>query len=100
SQAHQVTATQPDLVFRGNFCDRAVATQTLTVVDPGGNNTAFSISSNTTGLSVSPSSGVTPATITVMVDPNVFAGQQGTVQASLQIQSGQAVNIPQPVRVL
>jgi uncharacterized protein (TIGR03437 family) len=100
SQAHQVTATQSDLVFRGNFCDRSAASQALTIVDPGGNNTAFSISSNTTGLTVSPNSGVTPATITVTVDPNAFASQQGTVQASLQIQSGQAVNVPQPVRVL
>jgi uncharacterized protein (TIGR03437 family) len=100
SHAPEVTATQQDLVFRGNFCDRSVATQTLTVVDPGGNNTAFTISSNVTGLSVSPASGVTPATITVIVDPNAFASQQGTVQASLQIQSAQAVNVPQPVRVL
>ena len=100
SQAHRLAATQEDMVFRGNFCDRRVATQTLTVVDPGGGNTAFSISSNTTGLRVSPSSGVTPATITVTVDPNVFQNQKGTVTASLQIQSGQAVNQPFPVRVL
>ena len=100
SQAHQVTASQPDLLFRGNFCNRAVATQALTIVDPGGGHTAFTISSNTTGLNVSPSSGVTPATITVSVDPNVFASQQGTVAASLQIKSGQAVNVINPVRVL
>jgi len=100
SLAHQVTATQQDLVFRGNFCDRSVSTQTLTIVDPGGGNTAFSIASNTTGLSVSPSTGVTPATITVQVDPNVFANQQGTVTAQLQLQSSQAVNVPASVRVL
>lgn len=100
AQAHQVTATVSDMVFRGNFCDRNVATQTLHVVDPGGGNTTFSISSNTTGLTVSPSSGVTPATITVTVDPNVFQNQTGTVTASLQIQSAQAVNVPPAVRVL
>ena len=100
NQAHQVTATQRDLVFRGNFCDRSVSTQTLTVVNPGGGNTAFSISSNTAGLSVTPTTGVTPATITVRVDPNVFSSQQGTVTAQLQIQSSQAVNIPSSVRVL
>jgi uncharacterized protein (TIGR03437 family) len=99
-QSHQVQATQQDLVFRGNFCDRNVATQSLTIVDPSGGNTAFSISSNTTGLNVSPATGITPATITVTVDPNVFQNQQGTVTASLQIQSGQAVNAPPPVRVL
>ncbi|HEX4593784.1 MAG TPA: hypothetical protein VH157_05900, partial [Bryobacteraceae bacterium] len=100
SNAHQVTATQQDMVFRGNFCDRRVSTQTLTIVDPGGGNTAFSISSNTTGLSVNPSSGVTPATITVSVDPNVFSSQTGTVVGTLTLKSGQAVNNPLPVRVL
>ena len=100
SKYSQVTATQRDLVFRGNFCNRAVATQALTILDPGGNHTPFTISSNVAGLNVSPSSGVTPATITVAVDPNVFASQQGTVTASLTIQSGSAVNVMTPVRVL
>jgi DNA-binding beta-propeller fold protein YncE len=100
SSAHQLTATQQDMVFRGNFCDRNVATQTLTITDPGGGNTAFSISSDTTGLSVNPSSGVTPAIVTVSVDPNVFASQTGTVIAHLNLQSGQAVNVPSAVRVL
>ena len=49
---------------------------------------------------MTPATGVTPATITVTVDPNVFQNQQGTVTASLTIQSGQAVNVPPPVRVL
>jgi uncharacterized protein (TIGR03437 family) len=100
NQAPQVVATQQDMVFRGNFCDRNVATQSLTIVDPSGGNTAFSISSNITGLNVSPATGVTPATITVTVDPNVFQSQQGTVTAYLQIQSAQAVNVPPQVRVL
>ncbi len=100
SQSHQVTASQPDLVFRGNFCNRGAMTQALTIVDPGGGNTPFSITSNTTGVNVSPSSGVTPATVTVRVDTGVFANQQGTVTASLQIQSGAAVNVISPVRVL
>jgi len=100
SQSQQVTASQQDMVFRGNFCNRAVASQALTIVNPGGGNTPFTITSNTTGLNVSPNSGVTPATVTVTVDPNTFANQQGTVTASLQIQSGAAVNVINPVRVL
>lgn len=100
SKAHQVGATVQDMVFRGNFCDRRVATQSLTITDPGGGNTAFNISSNTSGLSVSPSSGVTPTTVSVRVDPNVFANQKGTVAATLTITSSQSVNIPSPVRVL
>jgi uncharacterized protein (TIGR03437 family) len=100
SKSAQVAASQQDLVFRGNFCNRSVATQALTIVNPGGGNTPFTISSNATGLNVTPNSGVTPATVTVTVDPNVFAAQQGTVTASLQIQSGAAVNVITPVRVL
>jgi len=100
NQAHRVAPAQPDLVFRGNFCNRQVATQTLTVIDPGGGNTAFNISSNTAGLTVSPSFGVTPATISVSVDPNVFSSQKGTVTGSLTLQSAQAVNLPNSVRVL
>ena len=34
------------------------------------------------------------------MDPNEFQTQQGTVSASLQIQSSQAVNVPLPVREL
>jgi uncharacterized protein (TIGR03437 family) len=100
SQAPQVVASKPDLVFRGNFCNRNVATQSLTIVNPGGGNTPFTISSDTAGLNVSPNSGITPATVTVTVDPNVFQGQTGTVVANLNIQSGQAVNAPPAVRVL
>jgi uncharacterized protein (TIGR03437 family) len=100
NHARQVLATAQDLVFRGNFCDRNVATQSMTVTDPSGGHTPFLISSDTTGLNVSPASGVTPATVTVTVDPNVFQNQQGTVSANLQIQSAQAVNVPPSVRVL
>jgi len=43
---------------------------------------------------------VTPTTVSVRVDPNVFANQKGTVAASLTITSSQSVNVPSPVRVL
>lgn len=89
-----------DLVFRGNFCNRSVATQTLTITDPGGNSTPFTIGSSTAGLTVSPSSGVTPAIITVTVNPNTFASQKGTVTAALTLSSTVAANLPPAVRVL
>lgn len=100
NKARQVVATQEDMVFRGNFCDRNVATQSLTITDPSGGHTPFIITSDTVGLNVSQNAGVTPATITVTVDPNVFQNQQGTVTAHLQIQSAAAVNVPPAVRVL
>jgi uncharacterized protein (TIGR03437 family) len=100
AQQPQVVAQQEDLVFRGNFCNPGVSSQQVTIVDPGGNNTPFTITSNTTGVSVSPSVGVTPAAVTVSVDPSAFLNQTGTVAASLSIQSGAAVNVIPSVRVL
>lgn len=99
AQQPQVVAQQEDLVFRGSFCNQGVSTHQLTIVDPGGNNTPFSISSDTNGVSVSPASGVTPAVVTVSVDPSAFSGQTGTVTANLAIQSGLAINVIPSVRV-
>lgn len=100
AQMPQVQAQQEDLVFRGSFCNQGVSTQQLTIVDPGGNNTPFSISSDTAGVAVSPSNGVTPAVVTVAVNPSAFGSQTGTVVAHLNIQSGPAVNVIPSVRVL
>src|SRR5581483_10840244 len=81
-------------------CKAGVQTQHLTIVDPGGNNTPFSISSDTSGISVSPSGGVTPAVVTVSANPAAFLNQTGTVAAHLNIQSGAAINVIPSVRVL
>jgi uncharacterized protein (TIGR03437 family) len=96
----RVVAQQEDLVFRGNFCSPGVSTQHLNILDPGGNHTPFSISSNTAGVSVSPTNGVTPATVTVPVDPSAFGSQSGTVAATLAITSPTAINVITPVQVL
>ena len=96
----RVIATQEDILIRGNSCDRRVATQELTIVDPGGNNTAFSIVSSDTAVTVSPSSGLTPATVKIRIDPSSFQNQKGTITTTLTIRSAQAVNVPPSVRVL
>ncbi len=100
AQQPQVVAQQEDLVFRSSFCNQGVATKQVTIVDPGGNNTPFSISSDTAGVSVSPAIGVTPAVLTVSADPTAFLNQTGTVAAHLVIQSGAAINVIPSVRVL
>jgi uncharacterized protein (TIGR03437 family) len=100
NSAPRVVASAQDLVFRGNLCVRSIISQTLDITDPGGGNTPFTISTTTSGINVSPSSGVTPATVTVSVDPNAFQAQKGTVTASLNISSNTAVNMPASVRVL
>ena len=96
----RVLASRQDLQFQEQICGPQVVTQPLSIVDPGGGNTAFSISSGTPGIAINPSSGVTPATVQVTVDPTLFQGQNGTATASLQVTSQQAVNRPQPVRLL
>lgn len=43
---------------------------------------------------------MTPATVTIAIDPNAFASQKGTVVATITLRSASAVNIPPTVRVL
>src|SRR5581483_4692911 len=100
TQAHRVRARQEDVVFRGSFCNRTVATQQLTIEDPGGGHTEFSLSVNGAGIGLSPSFGVTPATVTVAVDPSAYANQKGTSVATITIKSASAVNLAPTVRVL
>ncbi len=100
NQAHRVVAGQSDILASGNFCDRTVITQKLTISNPGGGNTDFQISSTLAGVTVSPSSGVTPATVLVKIDPTAFQDQSGTVVGQLNINSSNAVNIPASVRLL
>jgi hypothetical protein len=99
-QQPRVYAATSDVVFRGNFCDRQVGSQQVTIIDPGGNRTAFQIASRTPGVTVTPTSGVTPATITVRIDPTVYQNARGTATGTLEITSRAAVNIPLPIRVL
>ncbi len=100
NQSPRVVASAKDLVFRGNFCDPRVATQTLTITDPGGKATPFTISTAAAGITVSPASGITPANVTVSVDPLVYQSQKGTVAVTLTLASSTGVNVPDPVRLL
>jgi uncharacterized protein (TIGR03437 family) len=97
---HQLQTSQEDVVFRGDYCNRDVSSQQIMITDPGGGSTSFSVSTDTAGISLSPSSGVTPAIVTVSVDPTAFQNNKGTVAAEINISSSQAVNLPPPVRVL
>ena len=100
SELPRVVASSEDVSFRGNFCDRQVGTQQITILDPGGNRTAFQLTSRLAGVTVSPSSGVTPATVTVRVDPTLFQNSKGTTTGTIDITSSQAVNVTGSIRVL
>lgn len=97
----RLSASVEDVAFRGNYCNRNSQTQTFTITDPGGNHTAFAISPNSSGVLVSPASGVTPAVVTVAIDPTAFGNQTGTVLTTLTISSpnNASIDLPGSVRV-
>ena len=96
----RITTSAPSLFFRGNFCDNSTITRTLKVTDPGGGGSAFSFKPAMPGVTVSPSSGITPATVTVTVDPSAFAALHGTESVDLGLSSPDAINVIDPVKVL
>ena len=100
NQQHRLMASVRDVVARGTFCNRNAITQTVTITDPGGGNTDFQLSTDTQGVTISPSSGITPATVQVRVDPTAFQNQNGTLSVAITISSATAVNRPLPIRLL
>jgi uncharacterized protein (TIGR03437 family) len=99
NQAHRLAADHQDVMVSSTFCNRSAVAQSFTISDPGGNQTDFSITTTQQGVTVSPASGMTPATITVTVDPAQFQSE-GTTAVTLNISSVSAVNAPPSVRVL
>ncbi len=99
NQYNRVEPGQEDVLIQTSFCNQDQVSQTFTLADPGGNHTDFEITPGA-GVLVSPSSGVTPATITVTADPAAFAHALGTSVVPLKISSASAVNQPVPVRAL
>ncbi len=97
---HRVAADHEDVVFQANFCQRGAITRTVRIVDPGGGQTSFAVQSEMAGVTISPSSGRTPATVEIRIDPAAFADRRGTVVGSVIITSAEAVNVPAAVRIL
>src|SRR5688572_2767081 len=92
AESPRVVATQEDVVFRGNFCNRDLISQQIDIVDPGGNRTPFRITGAPSGVRLTASSSTTPATVRIDVDPAAFQSQRGTTEAFLQLESSMAVN--------
>jgi uncharacterized protein (TIGR03437 family) len=100
NRSNRLTTSVSELLFLDSFCTTSASSQTFLISDPGGNQTAFTITSSNPGVTVSPASGVTPQTITVSVNPNAFQNQNGTTSVTLSISSTQAVDVPASVTVL
>ena len=96
---HRLSSAQEDVLVQTTFCNRNSVAQTLTITDPSGGHTDFTITPSQKGVTLSPSSGTTPATVQVMIDPNVFQ-TKGTTVVSLALSSNSAVNVPKAVRLL
>lgn len=98
--SHRIAATQEDILVSTNFCNRSVLSQSLTINDPGGGQTDFKVTTSQAGVTILPASGVTPATVKVLVDPTVVPSTGGTISVILNLSSVGAVNNPKPVRLL
>jgi uncharacterized protein (TIGR03437 family) len=96
----RLATSSEDLLVQSNFCNRNAMKQTFVLSDPAGNRTDFSIASDQPGVVISPSSGTTPATITVSVDPTAMQNTFGTLAVPLRITSANAVNVPPALRLL
>jgi uncharacterized protein (TIGR03437 family) len=97
---HRIQASVSDIVARATFCNRNVIMQTITITDPGGGNTDFALSANQPGVTISPSVGITPAQIQVLVDPAAFQNQNGTLAVTVNLTSSSAINVTKPLRLL
>ncbi len=93
----QVAPAQEDLVFLGAFCNRQTLTQDITIANPGGGQTDFRLSMVDPALagsvSFSATSGVTPATVRVTINPAAFQNLNGTTTLYVRIDSDTAVNL-------
>jgi uncharacterized protein (TIGR03437 family) len=99
-QARRLSFAVEDLLFQTSFCERQSLTRQVVVSDAGGARVPFSVASSMAGVTVSPSSGVTPMTLTLRLDPAAFQNLKGTATGTLTLNSGEAVNVPRPLRIL
>jgi hypothetical protein len=84
NQAHRLAPAQEDVLVETNFCNRTPASQSLTIADPGGGHTDFSIAASQAGVTIVPAFGTTPATVQVLVDTARFPAL-GTTAVTLRI---------------
>lgn len=99
--APRLEASAEDVVFQGNSCDRGVITQKVWITERQGRNIDFNFDvARNLGVRVYPTSGTTPAEVTIEVDPVSFQNQQGTVTLPVTLRSNGAVNLPNPLRLL
>ncbi len=96
----RVAFSGEDVVFQSSFCERQATTRQVVVSGIGGSRVPFTVSTTMAGVTVSPSSGITPATITLRLDPATFQNLKGTNVGTLTVRAAEAINVPFPMRIL
>ena len=96
----RIQSSKKQVLFQSNFCERQVLTEQITLSDPSGRSTDFSLNVTGSGVQVTPQVGTTPATVTIRVDPAAFALSKGTAEAIIEVTSAGAVNVGGEIRVL
>ena len=91
---------RPQSLLPRKFCDSSTISRTFKVTDPGIVQSLFSFKPASPGVTVSPMVGITPATVTVTVDPSAFSALHGTQAVDLGLSSPDAINVIDPVSVL
>jgi uncharacterized protein (TIGR03437 family) len=96
----RIAVSQEDVLIQTNFCNRAALTAKFQITDPSGNSTDFQLNGFQPGVSVLPSSGKTPATVTITVQPGAIPAVGGTLAVPMTVTSTSAVNFPVSLRLL
>ena len=101
-QTPRVGSVQEDLLFLADSCNRFTSSQDLNIVSLGSAAADFTLSlpKETRGVTLSSTTGRTPAVIRVSIDAAAFQGVSGTTSIPITITSNAAVNLPPAVRLL
>jgi uncharacterized protein (TIGR03437 family) len=93
-RASRVRFDQEDVLFRGSSCAPQQQTLEVKVEDASGGETAFRLVPSNRGITVTPSTGVTPAVVRVTIDPGQFANFKGTSVGYVNVLAPAAINVP------
>ncbi len=98
----QVGFSQEDMIFAADACNQLVLQQVINIISLSSVNTDFSLSlpAGTSGVTLSATSGTTPAQVVITIDPSAFQASRGTTDIPLTLTSNGAVNLPAPMRLL
>src|SRR5207302_2542606 len=93
SQARRIASSKEDVLFQTNPCDTRIASQEITISDPGGGRTDFTLLPLANGVSISPSAGVTPARVRISYNPLNFRNVKGTATIPIEVLTGVGVTV-------